>query len=203
MKRFFTRIFRFFWAWGFLKFMLFTITLIILLYVEEDWRGARAWAMTKAKWEARGVSFDPASYYPLPVPDDQNLAALPIFNPAPDLKTQDSLTPAALGRALHEDLNNRPPFAPNLTYDWMEGHQPEFDSDFIYLRKLLNLSDDLLHTTDDVHAPRTPSNLDKQLSEIAIKNLQKWYKADLEIYAWCLNKRQLMPSSPLPLVGDG
>ncbi len=55
MKRFLTRIFRFFWSWGFLKFVLFATTFIILLYVEEDWRGARTWAATKAKWEARGV----------------------------------------------------------------------------------------------------------------------------------------------------
>jgi hypothetical protein len=80
MKRFFSRILRFFWSWGFLKFVLFSMTLVVLLYVEEDWRGARAWAATKAKWEARGVSFDFNAYVPPPVPDDLNLAALPIFD---------------------------------------------------------------------------------------------------------------------------
>ena len=42
MKRFLTHIFRFFWSRGFLKFVLFAVILVILLYVEEDWRGARS-----------------------------------------------------------------------------------------------------------------------------------------------------------------
>jgi hypothetical protein len=42
MKVFFTstcaKIGRVFWSWGFLKFILWTVTLIILFYVEEDCR---------------------------------------------------------------------------------------------------------------------------------------------------------------------
>src|SRR5258708_8156653 len=79
MKNFFTKIGRFFWSWGFLKFVLWTITLIIFFYVEEDWRGARAWAATKAEWEAKGESFDLNKFIPPPIPDDQNLAAIPLF----------------------------------------------------------------------------------------------------------------------------
>ncbi len=79
MKPFFTRIFRFFWSWGFLKFILFALTFLVLLYVEEDWRGARAWAITKAKWEGRGETFDIRAFTPPLGPENENLAALPIF----------------------------------------------------------------------------------------------------------------------------
>ena len=101
MKRFCTKVGRFFWAWGFLKFVLSAVTLIVLLYVEEDWRGARAWAATKAKWEARGISFDFNRLIPPPVPADQNLAAIPLFkmelDPAPENKG--NFAPLALRRA--------------------------------------------------------------------------------------------------------
>ncbi len=79
MKRFFSKIGRFFWSWGFLKFVLGLIALIVFLYIEEDWRGAHAWAVTKAKWEAKGETFDYAKFIPPPVPDEQNLAALPLL----------------------------------------------------------------------------------------------------------------------------
>jgi len=79
MKRFFSKIGRFFWSWGFLKFVLAVIALIVLLYIEEDWRGAHAWAVTKAKWEAKGETFDYAKFVPPPVPDVQNLAAIPLL----------------------------------------------------------------------------------------------------------------------------
>jgi len=110
MKRFFYRLFRFFWSWGFLKFVLFAITLVVLLYVEEDWRGARAWAATKAKWEGRGVSFDLNTYLPPPVPDSQNLAALPLFNlepdPDPDPEYHGYLVPLTLQRAFTPNSGN-------------------------------------------------------------------------------------------------
>jgi hypothetical protein len=79
MKRFAARLGRFFWSWRFLKIALWTATIIVLFYAEEDWRGARAWAGTKAKWEARGHSFDLDTYVPPPIPDDQNLAAIPLL----------------------------------------------------------------------------------------------------------------------------
>ena len=110
MKRFFAKIARFFWSWGFLWFILTVIVLIVLLYVEEDWRGAHAWAATKAEWEAKDESFDPKTYYPPSIPDDQNLAALPVFQLEPDKKGR--LTPLRLDDALDEYKHggNLPPF---------------------------------------------------------------------------------------------
>jgi hypothetical protein len=79
MKRFFGKIGRFFGSRGFLKFVLWTVTLVVLFYAEEDWRGAHAWAATKAKWEARGVNLDLAKLTPPSVPESQNLGAIPLF----------------------------------------------------------------------------------------------------------------------------
>ena len=103
MKQFLGKLGRFFWSWGFLKFVICAIALIIFLYLEEDWRGARTWAATKAKWEAKGEAFDMNRLIPPPVPDDQNLAALPLFKLEPDPKNNGNLKPFALQRALRAD----------------------------------------------------------------------------------------------------
>jgi hypothetical protein len=107
MKCFFRKIGRFFWSWGFLKFVLLAITLAIFLRVEEDWRGARAWATIKAKWEAQGETFDITRLAPRPVPDAQNLAALPLFkmelDPDGEGAYRGVLAPLALNRALQWD----------------------------------------------------------------------------------------------------
>ena len=107
MKRFFSKIGRFFWSWGFLKFVLGVIALIILLYVEEDWRGAHAWAVTKAKWEAKGEKFDYSKFIPPPVPDEQNLAAISLFELKMEKSTYDPSVPhlgmPALERAMRSD----------------------------------------------------------------------------------------------------
>jgi tetratricopeptide (TPR) repeat protein len=54
------------------------ITLISLVYAEEDWRGWHAWQIFKQEWEAKGERFDFASVVPPPVPDEQNFALTPI-----------------------------------------------------------------------------------------------------------------------------
>jgi hypothetical protein len=100
MKRFFLRVLRFFWWWRFLKFLFFSAALVVLLYVEEDLRGARMLADAQARWKAAGFSLDPASYIPPPVPDDQNLAALPEFQYEPDPKNPGWVIPARLRDAI-------------------------------------------------------------------------------------------------------
>jgi hypothetical protein len=54
------------------------ITLIALVYAEEDWRGWHTWNQFKQAWEAKGEHFDLASAVPPPVPDNQNFAMTPI-----------------------------------------------------------------------------------------------------------------------------
>ena len=51
--------------------------LILLFYVEEDWRGKHAWENCKHELEAKGENLDWNAYIPPPVPDDQNFFAAP------------------------------------------------------------------------------------------------------------------------------
>ena len=60
------------------------LVLIVSLYVEEDMRGASELVAAKARWKAAGYSLNPTDYYPPPVPNDQNLAALPVFELEPN-----------------------------------------------------------------------------------------------------------------------
>jgi hypothetical protein len=69
------------------------------------------------------------------------------------------------------------------------GHQKDFASDLERLRVLLSVDADILAPQDETKAHRNPKELDTQLSELAILNLQKWYKNDIEIYWWCLGRR--------------
>ena len=122
MKRFLARagakIGRFFWSWRFLKFILWTVTLIVLFYAEEDWRGARVWASTKAAWEAKGESFDYIRFNPPTVPDAQNLAALPIFQ-----VDSESQQPKALIKAMRgSPIDNYPKIG-----DFMRGAAPDMN----------------------------------------------------------------------------
>lgn len=125
MKRFLTNIGSFFWSWGFVKFILWTVTLIVLFYAEEDWRAARAWAATKAKWEAKGETFDRANFTPQPIPDNENLAALPLFKIEMVEWTKGEFDPqeATLKRALRTDQDPAN-FLPSRG-NWMRGDLPD------------------------------------------------------------------------------
>jgi hypothetical protein len=48
------------------------VTLVALFYLEEDWRGKRAWEVFKQEMEAKGMVLDWDKFVPSPVPDDQN-----------------------------------------------------------------------------------------------------------------------------------
>ena len=128
MKSFFiragARIGRFFWSWGFLKFVLGVTTLIVVFYMEEDWRGAHAWAVTKAKWEAQGESLDYKTFIPPPVPDDQNLAALPLFKLYADIGYDGSTYME--DRALRDALRTaQPEYKLPAAGKWQQGELPD------------------------------------------------------------------------------
>jgi hypothetical protein len=123
MKRLLAKIGRFFWSWRFLKFTLWAVTLIALFYAEEDWRGARDWAQTKARWEAKGESFDFNRLIPPSVPDSENLAALPLFKLEPDPAQQGRPAPLALRRVLREDQ----PEPPLPSVGGGQNHLPDFE----------------------------------------------------------------------------
>lgn len=54
-------------------------TLIALIYGEESWRGRRAWNKYRQQLETTGAVLDYRAYWPKPVPDDQNFAAIPVI----------------------------------------------------------------------------------------------------------------------------
>jgi hypothetical protein len=119
-----TRIARFFGSWRFLKIVAWTITLIVLFYAEEDWRGARAWAATKAKWEARGESLDYAKFIPPPVPDAENLAAIPLFKMEPVVKGDPDREPVTLLQSMRIGIFGNDS---SQTGDWMVGRLPDME----------------------------------------------------------------------------
>src|SRR5439155_24933173 len=53
------------------------VTLVVLFYAEEDWRGSRAWNQYRQALGATGAQLDLAAFIPKPVPDEQNFAATP------------------------------------------------------------------------------------------------------------------------------
>jgi hypothetical protein len=122
MKPLFTKIGRLFRLTDFLKCVIGIVALVVLFYAEEDWRGAHAWAVTKAKWEAKGESFDLNHFIPPPIPDNQNLAAIPLFKLEPDPKTDNQLEPLAVDRAVRSDL---PAIDYHFMGNWMKGEPPD------------------------------------------------------------------------------
>jgi hypothetical protein len=79
------------------------ILLIPLLYLEEDWRGAREFAAAKQRWQGAGYSLNPSDYYSAPVPDEQNLAALPVFELEPSPHNPKRLLAMRLSDATNEE----------------------------------------------------------------------------------------------------
>jgi len=57
----------------------FLPTLIVLFYIEEDWRGSSELEKFKREWEAKGENFDRDSIVPRSVPDDKNFAMSPVW----------------------------------------------------------------------------------------------------------------------------
>jgi len=81
----FWRLGRWLFTWRRLRFALiplaWVITLIVLFYAEENWRGRRAWRQYRQQLEARGTPVDLKSLIPKPVPDAQNFAMTPALAP--------------------------------------------------------------------------------------------------------------------------
>ncbi len=60
------------------------ITLVAVFYAEENWRGKHAWENFKREAQSRGESMEIKDIIPPAVPDDQNVAATPLFKPIGD-----------------------------------------------------------------------------------------------------------------------
>jgi hypothetical protein len=102
----FVRLFRWLFSWRGIRRVLIVLawmaTIIGLWYGEENWRGRHAWNQYRESAEARGESFDFATYIPKPVPEAQNFAATPFLKSF--VLTSDELT--GLGQ-LTNDLFTR------------------------------------------------------------------------------------------------
>ncbi|MDB6068231.1 MAG: hypothetical protein JWR26_4439 [Pedosphaera sp.] len=97
--------FNFFGGWGMGRRLLFAfaclVTLIAVFYVEENWRGKRAWENYKREWEAKGEKFDLQAFVPPPVPDEQNFAMTPFLAPLFDFNPK----PLMPGQSAWRDTN--------------------------------------------------------------------------------------------------
>ena len=84
----FTRLFRWLFSWSMLRrapvCVAALITLLAVVWTEENWRGKRAWENYRREWEAKGEKFDLQAFIPPPVPDDQNFAMTPFLAPVTD-----------------------------------------------------------------------------------------------------------------------
>lgn len=79
------RTFRRLFTWKVARRILVTVaillTLAMLYYAEESFRGKRAWEKQRAELEAQGVELDLAAFVPAEVPDDQNFMMTPLLAP--------------------------------------------------------------------------------------------------------------------------
>ena len=78
MKRAFFWLFSWRMAKRALKALAVLLCLAAILYVEENWRGKRAWDAYRKELEAKGEHLDFDYFIPPPVPDEQNFALTPV-----------------------------------------------------------------------------------------------------------------------------
>ena len=95
------------WHSGWLKAGVIAVVLITGFYVQQNLAGALAWKKREKEVAAAGESLDAGALVPKPVPDDQNLGALPLFQLSYDSKGY--LTTHALIAALEHVKNTEAP----------------------------------------------------------------------------------------------
>src|SRR5689334_21353328 len=77
MPRFLSRAFQ----WKILRLVVASfLTLVILFYTIENWRGGRALKKFRAEMEAAGEKPGIEQFIPKAVPENQNFGSIPIFN---------------------------------------------------------------------------------------------------------------------------
>jgi hypothetical protein len=63
-----------FQTWRYFFIFLGLIALVLLYYLEENWRGHWVWSRYQRELQAQGVRFEPSAYIPRAVPPEQNFA---------------------------------------------------------------------------------------------------------------------------------
>jgi hypothetical protein len=103
-------------------------TLVAVFYLEEDWRGKRAWENCKRQLEAQGMVLDWDRFIPPPVPDEQNIFAAPKmrewFVKNPNFNTN-VLAMMATNTDKSATITN--PAAAENFLAWSDQFQPDFD----------------------------------------------------------------------------
>lgn len=104
---------------------LILLACIWVFYTEENWRGGWEWADAQKSLKAAGDDLDFNHYIPPPVPDEQNLASLPLFQLEPDPHNRNTWQPVVLRNAL-ENLSKD--FGPlPKTGSWAKGELSDKD----------------------------------------------------------------------------
>lgn len=65
------------------------------------------------------------------------------------------------------------------------GFQESLDSDFVKLKRILGIPDDINLPTDDVAAHKNLKNVDKSIDESGIDALKEWYSDDAKFIELC------------------
>src|SRR5437867_3298519 len=81
-RNFVVRFFSWLFTWRIARRLLIAlawiVTVAVLFYAEENWRGRRAWDEYRQTLEAKGEQLDLRQMIPKEVPDEQNFGATPI-----------------------------------------------------------------------------------------------------------------------------
>ena len=80
--------------------MLFFISVLVLFYSVERWRGKRAWAAVVREAKQLGEPLSPDALARAPVPDDQNFARAPLFAPLLSEKVENNSVEAQRWEAI-------------------------------------------------------------------------------------------------------
>jgi hypothetical protein len=105
-------------AWrGYLWTSLGVVSLTVLFYSAEAWRGKRAWAKLVRECQERGEKLDLAALTPADVPDEQNFAKTAVFAPLFDFENGPD------GRRVWRDLASLQRLRSiNLNLEWQAWH---------------------------------------------------------------------------------
>ena len=114
------------------------VTLIIVAWQFENWRGRTKWETWKTEWEAKGEQFDLASVIPPKIPDPQNFAESQFFAPLFNNHVDSPKFKEARDR-FNIKMDS------SLRYDWRKGKRRDFVEweSSLYESDLAKLADDL------------------------------------------------------------
>ena len=80
----------------------------------------------------------------------------------------------------------------------MIGTMQYFAEDVARMQRIVGLDPDLSLPTDDLRTHRTPAGMETRLSEEGERNIRAWYRADYEIYGWCMQRREEWSAATVP-----